>query len=73
MSKQTTDPPSHYIRPSELARILNWPRSSIYYWLNRCRIDVVTIAGHKLIPIEDLPALVLTLQKARKDAHEGNK
>jgi hypothetical protein len=33
----------------------------------------VTIAGHKLIPIEDLPALVLTLQKARKDAHEGNK
>lgn len=63
------DPPPAYIRPSKLARILGWSRPNVYYWLNKCRIRVVDFDGHKMIPVSDLPTIVMTLRKAKEDAH----
>ena len=62
--------PTKYIRPSQLAKILGWSRPNVYYWLNRCKIEVVEIAGYKMVPVHDLPRLVMTLTKAKEEAYE---
>jgi predicted site-specific integrase-resolvase len=64
------EPTSHepvYLRMAELAKILGWPRTNVYYWVKRCDIKVVAIAGHQFIPInDDLPRLIMTLQQAKE-------
>jgi hypothetical protein len=59
-----------YIRPSQLARILGWSRPNVYYWLRKCEIEVVLIAGYQMVPISDLARLVMTLTKAKQDAYD---
>lgn len=69
MSKQPAEArPTTYVRPSELAKILGWRRTNVYYWLHKCKIPLVEFAGHHLIPVDDLPTVVLRLQQARADA-----
>jgi hypothetical protein len=64
----TDDQPTNYLRMAELAKILGWPRTNVYYWAKRCGIKIVLVAGHQFIPInDDLPRLIMTLQQA-KDA-----
>jgi hypothetical protein len=65
-----TPPPQIYIRPSQLAKILGWSRPNVYYWLNRCKVNLVEIAGYKMVAVDDLPRLVMMLTKAKEEAHE---
>jgi hypothetical protein len=72
MSSYVKGPPETYITVSQLRKILGeakWSRTNVYYWLRKCRIDLVDIAGHKFVPVSNLPSLVMTLQKAKDDAH----
>jgi hypothetical protein len=56
-----------------LAKILGWSRTNVHYWLFRCGVELVDIAGYKLVPVDELPALVMMLRKAKEDAHAQKK
>lgn len=57
---------------AELAKILGWPRTNVYYWAKRCDIKIVTIAGHQFIPVgDDLPKIIMTLQQAKAAVAKG--
>lgn len=60
--------PTGYVKPSELARILGWSRTNVYYWLRKCDIQLVYVAGHPLVPVSDLARIVLTMKAAKAEA-----
>lgn len=75
------DPIEKYVTVAYLYRVLanadrqsdenlGWSRPNVYYWLNRCKIRLVDIAGHKYVPMVDLPMLIMTLQAAKREARE---
>jgi len=62
-----------YVRPSELAKILGWRRTTVYYWLHKLedQIPIVMISGLHFIPAKDLARVVLMLDQAKREATKG--
>lgn len=58
-----------FVRFSELARLLGWPRTLVYYWASRLEIPVTVIQGMKFVKDDDqLPRILLAMQSAREES-----
>lgn len=58
-----------YVRISEIAKYLKWSRTKIYYWLPRCPdIEVIQMAGFRMVNMKDLPRVLMRLKQVRDEA-----
>ena len=69
MSEPST--PGRYVTPGQIHKILGpeWgSRVNVYYWLAKCDIKVVDVAGFKMVPAESLATVIMTLKQAKEDS-----